>query len=263
MLPTPSDLARTYAPPAYSDPWDLITDYQRVIEYTGAHPNKGSTAVANALDLPRSRIRPWLDGSIPDAVRGIQFAERKGWLNLSVTDARFRAFNRLIAWIFAGGSIDNSRHVPLFTIPSHEAKTRLENYFNVIDCEYEIVRETDAGRATEARPRTGGAVLGRLLMVLGAPVGTKNETTAMSLPAYLADAPPEIRAEFVDVYLLHRGQRGTEKDTITLNESRSASYLQELAVLIESVAGASVTANHHSVVVSAKAARRLTENAHY
>ena len=260
MLPTPPNLARTYAPPAYTDPWKLVEDYQRVIEYMGTHPNKGSTAVANALDLPRSRIRPWLNGSIPDAVRGIQFAEQKNWLNLSVTDPCFRAFNALVAWIFAGGSIDESRHVPLFTIPSREAEIHLETYFEQIDCEYEVVREADAGRATEARPKTGGAVLGRLLIVLGAPIGTKNEAADISLPAYLDDAPPRIRSEFVDVYLLHRGQRCSEKDTIVLNESRSESYHQALAALIELVAGASVQANHHSVVVSAEAARGLKQS---
>ena len=80
MLATPPELARTYDLPSYIDPWDLIRDYQRVIEYTGANPNKGSTAVANALNHLRLCIRPWLDGSVPDAVRGIQFAERKDWL---------------------------------------------------------------------------------------------------------------------------------------------------------------------------------------
>ena len=257
MLATPQELARTYAPPNYTDPWDLIQDYQRVLKYTSTHPNKGSTAIANALHLPRSRIRPWMDGSIPDAVRGIRLAERKNWLNLSFDDALFYSFNALVAWIFAGGSIDESRHVPLFTIPSPEAKIRLKTYLAQINCEYELVREADPERATEARPKTGGAVLGRLLIVLGAPVGTKNESAQISLPAYLQDAPPQIRSEFIDVYLMHRGQESPEKDTITFKEVRSDAYLQDLAALIESVAGASVKANHHSIVVSAEAARQL------
>ena len=63
--PAPTDppelaqaLARTYDHPSYEDPWGVIEDYKRVQEYHAEHPDVGSHAVAQALDLPRGRIRP-------------------------------------------------------------------------------------------------------------------------------------------------------------------------------------------------------------
>jgi hypothetical protein len=60
-------LARTYG--GDRDGWERVTEYQRVLEYTGKHPDKGSSAVASAVGLPRGRIRPWIDdGARPDPV---------------------------------------------------------------------------------------------------------------------------------------------------------------------------------------------------
>lgn len=94
-------------------------------------------------------------------------------------------------------------------------------------------------------------------MVLGAPVGRKKEFADISLLVYLAETPQQIQIEFVDVYFMHRGQQSSEKDTITFRGARSNTYLHELADLIESVAGASVKASRHSVVISAEAARQF------
>lgn len=71
-------LADTYRGGYAPDPWERVTEYQRVLEYTAEHPNKGSSAVASALELPRGRIRPWMDGARPDPVCAIQTAEEHG-----------------------------------------------------------------------------------------------------------------------------------------------------------------------------------------
>jgi len=98
-------LTETYTGGYAPDPWERVTEYQRVLEYTAKHPNKGSTAVATALELPRGRIRPWMDGARPDPVRAIQTAEAHGWLDLDHGAAPFTGLNTLVARIFSAGAI--------------------------------------------------------------------------------------------------------------------------------------------------------------
>lgn len=73
--PSPDAVARTYSHPSYDDPWNAVEDHRRVIAYVAEHPTRGSQAIATALDLPRGRIRPWLeDGAMPDGRRTITVA---------------------------------------------------------------------------------------------------------------------------------------------------------------------------------------------
>ncbi|SDD44600.1 hypothetical protein SAMN05192552_102339 [Natrinema hispanicum] len=50
------ELARTYDGSAYADPYETVQEYRAVMRYASQHPNKGSHAVATAIDTPRSRI---------------------------------------------------------------------------------------------------------------------------------------------------------------------------------------------------------------
>ena len=86
-MPAPVDqtaverkLARTYNHPSYDDPWEVVEDYQQVQTYTARHPDAGSSAVGQALNLPRGRVRPWLDGAMPDAMRALDTCWTRGWL---------------------------------------------------------------------------------------------------------------------------------------------------------------------------------------
>lgn len=67
-------LARTCTHPSYDDPYDAVLDYQRVQTIAADNPDKGAAAIATIVELPRSRIRPWLDGGMPDPVRAIATA---------------------------------------------------------------------------------------------------------------------------------------------------------------------------------------------
>lgn len=258
VVVSPEAFARTYKSQSYADPWTAVEQYQFVTEYTAAHPNKGSAAVANALDLPRSRIRPWMeDDARPDCVRGIQAAESHDWLPLTIESDLFPAFNTLIAWILSGGSIDADRVVPSFVVDNDEGRVRVENALDDLGLGVRTVRKSDAGRSTELVPASDASVFGRMLTVLGAPQGEKNSGSELSLPPYLGAAPSWLRDEFVDVYLFNRGQTHTEKATITLHEDRNREYLEELAALVRQVSGGEVSVSGQNVVVSADAARNL------
>ena len=250
-------LARTYDARAYDDAWSLVEDYFSVLDHQAQHPEQGSTAVSNALELPRSRVRSWLDGAVPDPVRGIQRAEARGWLNAGIRSQRFRGLNVLVAWVFSGGSIGGQWFVPRFAVDGTDEEARIDRAFEAVGVDYDFVRSTSAHRATEYRPVEDGAVLGRVLSVLGAPVGPKNARSAIALPAYLESATDTVRREFAATYLANRGQRSARRSTVTFREDRSAGYLGSLAGLFRAVTDERVTVSGKNVIVSAAAARRI------
>jgi len=256
---TPPEFARTYNTPSYEDPWGCVEDYQRVLEYTAAHPDTGSTAVASALDLPRSRIRPWMNGSRPDVVRGIQAAEARGWLPLTYETDTFAPLNQLVAWLYSGGALITSgaEIYPTFSLNTSSERDRFETLATQLDLDIRYVHEDTDSRATEARLTEDGSVLGRLFLTVGVPTGRKNPDAAISLPQYLEDAPASARADFVRSYVLNRGQWHAGKETVTLREERARGYLRDLAALIEDVTGGAVSVAGENIIISADAARNL------
>lgn len=248
-------LARTYDGGAYTDPWDAVEDYRRVLEYTSRHPDEGSTAVSSALELPRGRIRPWMDGSAPDSVRGIETAREYGWIDATYGDPEFTALNSLVANVFSGGSIAERNYSPSFTLNHRGEVSHVVDALELAGVDYRIVDDRE-DRADEARPTTDGTVLGRVLAVLGAPVGPKGQQR-LSLPAYLDDAPHETKEMFVYCYLENRAVEYEEKATLRVAEDRNKSYLLELAALIHEVSDGRVAVDDHGITISAEAARNL------
>ncbi|KYH24509.1 hypothetical protein HAPAU_34920 [Halalkalicoccus paucihalophilus] len=263
-LASPKDLARTYNSRSYADPWELVEDYWRVVDYAARNTTLGSSALASRLDLPRSRIRPWVrkpdaerKPSRPDPVRAIQVAEGHNWIPARYDSKTFPALSQAVAWIFSGGSIDTERFVPLFTVGGESDLADLDALLEELGVGCTVCREAENSRGAEYRPAQDASVLGRVLSLLGAPTGTKNADAAITLPAYLEGAPESIRREFIDVYLRNRGHRYDHKATIHFREERSTDYLDALAALIADVSGERVTRSDRNVIVSADAVRAL------
>jgi len=256
ILPTPSTLARTYDPPSYDDPWAAVEDYQRVLDYTAAHPDLGSSAVASRLDLPRSRLRAWMNGSRPDAVRGVQTAEANNWLAAHATPETKQALVKLAAWVLSGGSlhIGDSPHV-YFSLDHDDG--RFAQVAAAAGVDYDIVNDTSAKRATEARPTTDGAILARVLAAMGVPANSTAKQTATSLPEFVAELDGPLLDAFARVYVLNRGAIHPDKETLTIREHRPTAYLRELAAVLQAAAGEPVTYTGQTVTVSAAAARKL------
>ena len=252
------DLARTYNGGAYSDPWTAVLDYQAVLRYSSKHPNKGSSAISNALDLPRGRVRGWVDeDGKPDAARGIETAREYGWLDATYRDDLFQALNTLVANVFSGGSIAKKNFVPSFALNHRDHRSHVIDALEATGVDFDFFHEDDDSRATEVRPTKDATVLGRTLAVLGAPVGPKAQLEDLSLPWYLDGAPFEVREMFVLAYLANRAIHQRTKDTVQIQEQRSQSYRDELAALIEDVAKEPVTSGDRMVTISADAARSL------
>ncbi|WP_157573518.1 hypothetical protein [Haloplanus natans] len=248
---TEQSLARTYRS-SYDDAYEAILDYRRVQSYQESHPDAGSYKVANALELPRGRIRGWMDETTPDALSGVRRAQKLGWFDVDSNDPAdplLRAFIQLLAGVYAGGSIRSSGWMPHWTI--NGPINRIKQSLDTLGMEYRQIHIQDAQRATELVPRTDGSLLARSLSVLGAPTQSKNKSSIDSLPAYLFELPLEIRREFAGVYVAYR-QSG-DSQTISLQENRADSYHRNLAKLITSVIDDpdSVTVGERGIYISA------------
>lgn len=229
-------LARTYG--GDRDPWERVGEFQRVLEYRGEHPNKGSSAVASALDLPRSRIRPWFDGSKPDPVHAIDAAEARGWLDAGYGEPVFAGLDILHAWILAGGSIDVKHYVPSFVESKGDLGGLCRRALAAVGVDVRDAHSEVSHRATEIRPREAGTALGRFLhSVLGAPVGGKHAEAELSIPEWLLDAPDSTRLRWARTYVT---LRGTDLDarhgyTLRLGEDRSRDYRRAVATVLMSL----------------------------
>lgn len=262
VLVSPPDLARTYNSQSYEDAWEAVEDYQRVLEYTGRHPNKGSSAVASALELPRGRVHPWMEGSRPAPVRAIQIAEERDWLPLSTTDAVFPTFNRLVAWVYSRGSISEAKYSPMFTCHHESERERLAEYFETLGVDHTIYRDDTTAKATEARIIEHRTIVGRLLVLLGAPLGSRSDAT--TLPSYLtppSDTAPDTTSNtdttieqvddqvsaaaarehaqtFADTYLANTARYWAWEDGFVVrHEDHSSEYFRSLATVLAFAAG--------------------------
>ena len=246
-LITECNLARTFDGGAYHDAWDAVKQYRDATAYATKHDVK-SGATASALDLPRSRLRTWIDdGGAPDAVHAIETARSRGWLNTGYDDREFTGLNALVANVLSGGSIAEQYYQPSFALNHRGEDSHVLTAFNVLNLEYDLHHAEDTSRATEARPSEDASLLGRVLSVLGAPVGPKAHQR-LELPWYLEDAPEDVKRLFAVCYLENRGQ--IDGALIRFREERNDSYLRALARLFEDLTGERVSITEKNVVLS-------------
>lgn len=211
MLDAPTDtdaakkaLVRTYNNPSYADPWDAVEDFERVQEVAAQHPQKGSSAISNIVNLPRERIRAWVDDDgMPDCYRGLQTAQDNGWIIDAWDTPISRALNCLAAWILSSGSI-NDNWVPLFvTDDDRDEIEALRSYAQIAGVRLESTR-TDDDRPLEWRPTEDASVLGRVIHTWTDVRGYKNELQSR-FPEYPQYAPHHITKAFCQVYVQQRG----------------------------------------------------------
>jgi hypothetical protein len=221
LLDTPTDtaaakraLVRTYDPPAYADPWDCVEDFECVQQAAAKPPNKGSAALSSVVELPRGRIRSWLDGSRPDCYRGLQTALSNGWILDEWTPVG-RALNCLAAWTLSSGAI-NDHWVPQWVADSPEERKALESHTAAAGISLEQNRPDDTmtpdgtRRAAEYRPTKDASVLGRVLSTWTGLQGDKDRT--VRFPRYVGFAPDEVSPDFCRVYVAQRGVKRDEKE---------------------------------------------------
>jgi len=247
-------LARTYTHPSYDDPYQAVQDYNRVIEAAAEHPNKGSTALSTLVELPRGRIRAWVDDDgMPDAARGVMLAQRHGWVD---PDADMSvALAALTGHLLGGGSIAERNYVPSVAAGRRVSLDQIENAFRDVGVRPTRRHEASESRATEVLPATHGSVLGRTLAAWGCPVGGR--VTVESLPQIIDHAGEVGRTAFLNAYVRHRAVNYPDKATSRLHGQQPLPFHQAIADLLEEVTGEHASAGDRGVTVSAAAMRAL------
>lgn len=254
VLVSPEDLASHYDQPGYASAWDAVEDYQRVLEYTADSPNKGSAAIANALELPRGRIQSWTSGSRPTVVRAIQIAEENDWIPLTDTDKQLQIWTGLIAWICSKGSIAQSNYTPMFGVSDDSDIDRISNFLERLGLEYDIYHQESSGRAQEVRVAEHRSIVGRVLVQLGAPRGPRKKT--YQIPQYIQDGSDELQRLFASVYLDNAADYWEWRDGYIIKQPEYPdTYRHSLADLFREVSPSdddltTVDVNEDSIFVS-------------
>lgn len=194
-------LIRTYG--ADDSNRDCIEQYQRVLNHIDQYSNQKSDRIKPSFNLPQDRIQAWVDREgHPDPVQTIRTAEDLGWLDLDWNDLAFMSLNRLMAWMFSGGSINES-YLPRFPIAGETDEARLFVAFDQLDIDYRVTGDNNR-QEFKAVPTTAPTTLGRQLVALGAPQQAKDCGLVTSLPPYLDDAPFSTRLAFARTYTQNR-----------------------------------------------------------
>lgn len=254
-------IARTYG--GDRDGWERVEEYQRAIEWRGAHPERGSGAASSALDLPRGRIRPWFDGAKPDPVHAVDTAEQNGWLDAQPGDRVFEGLVVLHAWVFGGGSITTESFAPFCAIGPDEPLHVARAAFDAVGVDCEVFHADDPDRATELRAAgPGQGHLGRFLHgVLGAPIGPKNARSDVTVPDWLGEAPFNTRLRWARTYVTLRATTISPRHGYVrqLAEDRSGSFRAALAGVFAGLIGDddSVTAAEYAVLLRERSAAML------
>lgn len=247
-------LARTYNHPSYEDPYKAVQDYNRVVEAAAKHPNKGSAALSTLVELPRSRIRTWVDeDGMPDAARGVMLAQRHGWVDPD--PEMTEALTALAGHLLGGGSIAKQNYVPSVAVGRRVSADDIEAVFRDVGVPPTRRHENLESRATEVLPATHGSVLGRTLAAWGCPVGGR--ATVETLPAIVDHAGETGQAAFLDTYIRHRAVNYPNKATSRLHGKQPLAFHQAIADLITQVTAEHASAGDRGVTVSAAAMRAL------
>lgn len=246
--------ARTYNHPSYEDPYAAIQDYNRVVEAAAKHPNKGSTALSRIVELPRSRIRGWVDeDGMPDAARGLMVAQRHSWVDPDPETSE--ALAALAGHLLGGGSITEETYVPSVAAGRQVSLVELEDAFRNVGVRPTRRNEDVESRATEVLPATHGSVLGRTLVAWGCPAGGRKSVEDLPKIVDYAGEPGQIA--FIKSYIRHRAVNYRDKATTRLHGQQPSAFHQAIANLIEQVTGETATVGNTAVTVSADAMRAL------
>jgi|APHM01.1.fsa_nt_gi hypothetical protein len=222
-------LTRTYDHPSYDDSWEVVEDYQQVQTYSARHPDAGSYAVGRALDLPRGRVRPWMNGSTPDPMRALDTCWTRGWLPDDWDDSRATAWVVIMAAAWGGGSVSSDFFIPRWVVDDSDERAILRGAADPLGIEFTRLCEDPL----EVGPANDASVLGRFLIVLGYRRGDKSPESMTSIPDWFSTATEAIQLQAVRTYTTFRDTDAV--DHIQIAEDRNTRYREQLSEALRTV----------------------------
>lgn len=248
------ELARTYDP---DSGWETVKQYREAKRLSEEQSDLARAEIARRVNRPPSAIRGWLvEGKTPRVVQAIQTARDRGWVDIDSESEQFRALNQLVAWVYSGGGIQADHMTPYFSVDDPLTVSTLTHLLRWLDVPYRYRNpdESDSGR--EIIPSDGGSLLGRVLSILGTPVGVK-ATQDLDLPPYLVGVAEEHRRDFARVHLLNRGNFAGGKTGTNLHVP-TEDFCHDLQALFDDVADGSATISDQQFLwISAATVRDL------
>jgi hypothetical protein len=190
-------------------------------------------------------------------VHALEVAQSNGWDADKWTDT-VTALAELVIGVFAFGSIRSDYFVPSWSPNDDVIRSKIESALvrTSVGCQ-NIERNNPEVRADEVRPAEHASILGRTLVVAGAPVGDKSASSVRRLPDWVHDAPITVRTRIAVLLVRDRGVEHEGKATRTIQTDRGPRYFEDIARLINDLTGEHARATENGVTISANAVREL------
>lgn len=256
---SPEALASTYD---HKKGWETVQQYREATRLRNDHPDMARAEIARRVERSPSTVRGWVaEGKTPPPVQAVETAQDRGWIDIESTSETFRVLNQLVAWVFSGGGLRQDRFVPSFSVDDQLALAALHRLLTWVDVSYRVRDYDDTDRALEVIPDDAASLLGRVLHVLGAPVGVKATHDDLSFPTYLDTVEESHRRGFARVYVLNRGNINADGRAGThIQGPQSTAFCQALRDLFATVTDGSATlTSQHRLWVSADAVHDLAD----
>ena len=178
--------------------------------------------MAEELGIPVEQATRWLDGRIPNSIKGLKRADELGWTAQPWESPLGHAFNIFVAAMYAKGSFSRPKP-PQITLPEGTNPEAIEELKAVVETlvgSCDIRSENDPDNTARLLPGSNASLFGRALEAIGVSQSPKNRP-GFELPAYVDRVYPAFRKEFVEMYTLIRASSYTESEKMDIRAERS------------------------------------------
>ncbi len=235
-------LANTFSGSGGDSAYEIYQQYQRFTDANGYWSN-----IAREHDLGKSRAQRWDRGSQPAVVETVEVATSKGWTADEWTPT-VEAIADLVVSLIASGSL-NGAYAPQWSMGGKPPQ----------DVVIDALEAVGVGAVREGNiisPEEHEVALGRALVVAGAP-----RAGPEALPAWVFDAPPELRRRWLWILVFGQGSRMKDRSpTRDIVRNSPPSYFEDLARLTVDVTGEEAIVKEGRMTVPAEAVRVLEED---
>lgn len=246
-----------YSSRGFADPWDIIDAYETVLQATAKHPQKGSAAISRIVDLPRSTIRRWVDDdAVPYPYQGLQTAVSHGWLDLTEDGEMTQALVELTAHVFGSGSLHNEKYRPRISAGRDVPHAEIHDAYHAVGVSSAESTPDDPERPMQIVATNDASVLGRVLVVLGVPLG-REARGQEGVPPILDHVSDDMVRSFIKIYLRHRTIDRGSGNRLRVLVNRPNRFKNGLARHIRDVTDADIQVYQRGVSLSSEAADDL------